>query len=161
MTNVVFRIMIICFSLALMAPATAEQYYKWVDDEGVTHYGAEKPEGKDASRVDAHNPPSSSQKQELKELEQQREQTERQASEEEDQEEGESEEDLQAENKERCKQHRKNLKVLNNKPTVRRKNPETGKREVLDQQQRKAMIEKTKKELEQCKDNQQKEGNEG
>ena len=51
---------------------------------------------------------------------------------------------------ERCEQHRKNLETLANKPTVRRKNPETGEMEVIDQDKREAILEKTRKALERC-----------
>jgi hypothetical protein len=51
---------------------------------------------------------------------------------------------------ERCEQYRKNLDILINKPTVRQENPETGEMEVIDQDKREAILEKTRKALEQC-----------
>jgi hypothetical protein len=132
--------------------AVAQEYYKWVDDEGVTHYSSEKPEGKDASTVRAHNPASSSQDEALKRLEQQRQETaqQREAARKKEEEEQEREDNPQKALKEDCKKHRENLKILTNKPTVRRKNPETGQMEVLTEEKKQQMIEKTKKQLEQC-----------
>lgn len=37
--------------LALSAPALAGQVYKWVDDKGVTHFGAQPPQGQEAVQV--------------------------------------------------------------------------------------------------------------
>ena len=51
---------------------------------------------------------------------------------------------------ERCEQHRKNLETLTNKPTVRRKNPETGELEVIDQDVRDKMLADTRSALEKC-----------
>ena len=42
------------------------------------------------------------------------------------------------------------LDILINKPTVRQENPETGEMEVIDQDKREAILEKTRKALEQC-----------
>ena len=129
----------------------AEQYYKWVDDQGVTHYSEEKPENQDTSKVKAHNPPSSSQDQAMERLRQERkeQEQERQAA----QEDKENGKDSQAINQERCEKHRKNLETLNTTAQVRRKNPETGEMETLTQEERQAMIEKTKKALERCNEN--------
>lgn len=48
--------------LALSAPAMAAQVYKWVDAQGVTHFGAQPPEGAKASSVNTSvaPPPSPS-----------------------------------------------------------------------------------------------------
>lgn len=151
MNSPVMQTLILAAGLLLFQPLAAQQYYKWVDDEGVTHYSAEKPEGKDASRVEAKNPPSSSQDKAMQRLEQQREQNQaaREAGEEDEQ----AEEDPQAANEENCEQHRKNLETLNQRSVVRREDPETGEKKTLDEEQRQAMIEKTKKALERCNEN--------
>ena len=52
---------------------------------------------------------------------------------------------------ERCEQHRKNLETLQNKPIVRRENPDTGELEVLGQDEKDKMIEDARQALELCK----------
>lgn len=141
--------LVLFIGLALLSQyVIADEYYKWVDDQGVTHYSSEKPEGREASKVRAHNPPSSSQDKAMKRLKEQRQEAaqEREAANQDEEEEGNTAEAL----KEDCKKHRENLKVLTNKPTVRRKNPETGQMEVLTQEEKQKMIERTKKQLERC-----------
>ncbi len=39
-------------ALMLIAGATSAQVYRWVDEKGVTHYGAQPPQGAKASAVD-------------------------------------------------------------------------------------------------------------
>ncbi len=140
--------MVLALSATLCPTLSAEQYYKWVDDQGVTHYSAEKPEDRDANRVRANNPPSSSQDEALERLKNQRQQTkkEREASQENEEEEKKSENG----DKEACEKHRKNLQTLKTTTNVRRKNPETGELETMAEDEREAMIEKTKKALERC-----------
>lgn len=155
MTRRPVQVLMLAVGLLLLQPLAAQQYYKWVDEEGVTHYSAEEPKGKDASKVEAHNPPSSSQDKALNRLQQQHKEAEqqRQAAQEAEEQAEREEENPQAVNKENCKQHRKNLETLNRRSVVRRKNPETGEQETLNDGQRQAMIEKTKKALERCNKN--------
>lgn len=40
------------------ADPEAAEVYRWVDDEGVTHYSSSPPPGQDADRIDASNPPA-------------------------------------------------------------------------------------------------------
>jgi len=73
---------LLCAALLALCPrGVADGYYKWVDSQGVTHYSSEKPESQEASKVRAHNPPSSSQDKAMERLEKLREQSkqERQA----------------------------------------------------------------------------------
>jgi len=142
--------------LGFSAPAWGDEFYKWVDDEGVTHYSSEKPKGEEATSVEAENPPSSSQEQALKRLREQREQREkeRQAEREKAKEE-QNGEDSKAISQERCEKHRQNLQTLKSRTKVQRENPDTGEVETLTEKQQQAMIEKTKKALERCNQNQQ------
>ena len=144
-----YCILAFLLTLCVSSAVIADEYYKWVDDQGVTHYSAEKPENRDASKVKARNPPSSSQDKAMERLEKQREQSrqERQAAAQEKEKKEDSSEPV---NQERCEKHRKNLETLNTTAQVRRKNPETGEMETLTQEERQAMIEKTKKALERC-----------
>ena len=57
-------------ALALLgsaAPAMADKYYKWVDDNGVTHYGTAPPENGGSEAVRTYGP-SSDQGKEIKAL---------------------------------------------------------------------------------------------
>lgn len=148
------KTLIPALALALLggaAPAVADKYYKWVDDNGVTHYGTAPPEDGGSEAVRTYGP-SSDQGKELKALQEQREnanrardQAEKQAREAE-----RVTEEPEAVAKERCEGHRKNLDTLENKPIVRVENPETGEREVIDQARRDEMIETTRAALEDC-----------
>ncbi|SDI11179.1 protein of unknown function [Pseudomonas benzenivorans] len=44
--------------LALSAPVAASQVYKWVDAQGVTHFGAQPPQGQQATSINTAAPPS-------------------------------------------------------------------------------------------------------
>lgn len=43
--------------LALSATAMASQVYKWVDDNGVTHFGAQPPQGQQSTTINTSAPP--------------------------------------------------------------------------------------------------------
>ncbi|MGP9827672.1 DUF4124 domain-containing protein [Ectopseudomonas khazarica] len=43
--------------LALSATAMASQVYKWVDDNGVTHFGAQPPQGQQSTAINTSAPP--------------------------------------------------------------------------------------------------------
>lgn len=43
--------------LAMSATAMASQVYKWVDAQGVTHFGAQPPQGQQATSVNTATPP--------------------------------------------------------------------------------------------------------
>lgn len=43
--------------LALSASAMASQVYKWVDAQGVTHFGAQPPQGQQATTINTATPP--------------------------------------------------------------------------------------------------------
>jgi hypothetical protein len=45
--------------LALSTAAMAGQIYKWVDDKGVTHFGAQPPQGQQATTINTATPPPS------------------------------------------------------------------------------------------------------
>jgi hypothetical protein len=52
--------MALALILAAMAGARADDVYKWVDAQGVTHYGASPPAGSGARRLDLPAPPAPS-----------------------------------------------------------------------------------------------------
>jgi hypothetical protein len=137
--------------LGSAAPAMADKYYKWVDDNGVTHYGTAPPEGGDSKTIRTYGP-SSDQGKEIKALQEQREAATRarEQSEERARETERVAEEPEAVAKERCEEHRANLETLKNKPVVRVQNPQTGEMEVIDQTRRDEMIETTRAALKNC-----------
>lgn len=141
--------------LILASVSSAAKFYKWVDDNGVTHYGANPPQGVTTMEVNTRVNASSDQDRELKALEAKRQAS--QNAKEEAARAAEEKERLKSEpdalNRERCEQHRKNLETLKNKPVVRSKNPETGEMEVLDQAARDKMIQNSQEALEKCDQN--------
>ena len=44
--------------LALSASAMASQVYKWVDAQGVTHFGAQPPQGQQVTTINTATPPA-------------------------------------------------------------------------------------------------------
>lgn len=138
--------------LILASASSAAKFHKWVDDNGVTHYGANPPQGVVSTEVNTRTSASSDQDKALEALnakrQARRDAKENAASAAAEKERLESEPDEVA--RERCEQHRKNLDILKNKPTVRRKNPETGEMEVLNQEEKEKMIQRSEKALETC-----------
>ena len=147
-----FSLLLGSLLLILASASSAAKFYKWVDDQGVTHYGANPPQGTTSSEVNTRANASSDQDRALESLQEKRDKAEKerekadQAAEEARREKTEPD----AVQQERCEQYRKNLDILINKPTVRQENPETGEMEVIDQDKREAILEKTRKALERC-----------
>jgi Domain of unknown function (DUF4124) len=141
--------------LILASASSAAKFYKWVDDNGVTHYGANPPQGVASTEINTRANASSDQGRELEALNAKR--SARQDAKEDAAQAAKEEERLKSEPddvaQERCEQHRKNLETLKNKPIVRSKNPETGELEVLDQEQREKLIQNSEKALENCNQN--------
>ncbi len=140
--------------LALAMPALGAKFYKWVDEDGVTHYDTKPPAGQPASEeVRTYHSASSDQDEAIKRLEERRaaeaqaEETAQQRREEQRQE----QEKPRRVSEERCAKHRENLRILESKPIVRVENPETGEMEVIDQTRRERMLEKTREAVEMCK----------
>ncbi|MFP1680691.1 DUF4124 domain-containing protein [Alloalcanivorax sp. C16-2] len=135
--------------LALAMPALGAKFYKWVDDDGVTHYDTKPPTGQTASEeVRTRHSASSDQDQAVKRLEERR-AAEAQAAQRREEERRVRENPDQV-SEERCARHRQNLEVLLNKPIVRAKNPETGEMEVIDQARREQMLEEARAAIEFC-----------
>lgn len=138
--------------LAITSTSMAEKFYKWVDENGVTHYGAQAPNDSQASEVNTRTNASSSQDDAIDALNARR-QADAKAREKASKAAAEAKrvtETPDAVKEERCETHRKNLETLQNKPIVRRENPETGELEVLEPEQREKMIEESRKALEFC-----------
>lgn len=58
------RIILTSLLLALSASAMASQVYKWVDAQGVTHFGSQPPQGQAATSVNTSAPPPKAAEQE-------------------------------------------------------------------------------------------------
>ena len=138
--------------LILASASSAAKFYKWVDDQGVTHYGANPPQGTTSSEVNTRANASSDQDRALESLQEKRDKAEkeREKAEKAAEEARREKTEPDAVQQERCEQYRKNLDILINKPTVRQENPETGEMEVLDQEARNKMIVETQEALNQC-----------
>jgi len=147
----------ICASLVILcAPAgAASKFYKWVDENGVTHYSqSPPPDGTSSQEVRTSGKPSSDQADALKNLEatrnaaaKAREDAARQKAEKAANEPSEEEKEAQ---KKRCEQHRTNLATLKNSPIVREKDPETGEMAVVDEDKRAEMVRQTEEALKGC-----------
>ncbi|MDX1804880.1 MAG: DUF4124 domain-containing protein [Alcanivorax sp.] len=138
--------------MAVASSTLAANFYKWTDANGTTHYDVKPPQGAQAEQVHTYNSASSDQASAVEKLQKRRQQEskdiareKRQAAEKQRE---QDEPDKVA--KERCDQHRKNLDILTNKPTVRQKNPDTGEMEVITQEQRDKMLADTRKALKDC-----------
>ena len=147
-----FSLFLGCALLALSSLSPAAKFYKWVDDNGVTHYDAQPPQGGNVTEVNTRANASSDQSEAIDALQAKRSaaQKAKEAAATKAREEKRLETEPDAVAQERCEQHRKNLETLANRPTVRRKNPDTGEMEVLDQEARDKMVEDTRRALEKC-----------
>lgn len=136
--------------LTVAASASAATFYRWKDAQGTTHYGDTPPQGVQAKVVHTYNSASSDQPDEIEKLDQRR---AREAGKQNKGAGNGQQQDSQQAQQARdahCAQLRKNLNVLTNKPIVRTKDPKTGKIEVIDQDQRRKMLDETRKGLQFC-----------
>ena len=138
--------------LTLASVSSAAKFYKWVDDNGVTHYDAAPPQGVQATEINTRTNASSDQDSAIDALNAKREAAARAkaTAEKQAEEEKRLETEPEAVAQERCEQHQQNLDTLKNKPIVRRENPDTGEMEVLDQEAKDKMIEETQEALGKC-----------
>ena len=144
-------VMLPAIGLALLSQAaSAQTFYRWVDDNGITHYSESPPEGLDSREVRTHGRPSSDQPRQLERLEERREQDARNR-------EAATSAGEEAERKnpprpdpQYCDQLRANLDKLENRPIVRMTDPETGQITTLDRDRRNQLIDETRDELKAC-----------
>ena len=147
----------ICASLLILsAPlGAASKFYKWVDDNGVTHYTqSPPPEGVTGKEVRTSTNASSDQEEELENLEATRKAAAEQRADDAKQRAEQVSQQPSASDKEamekRCTQAKANLETLRNKPIVRQENPETGELEVVDENKRAELIKTTEAALKGC-----------
>jgi len=118
--------------------AQADTFYRWVDEEGVTHYSKTAPKGHQSETVSTTtgtSTPSSSSMAEDPFATSEEETTESSANEVKDK---------------WCAQHRKNLEVLKTKDRVQQQDPETGEARILTEAERAEMIQQLEAQLEGC-----------
>lgn len=140
----------LCLTLLLSPASHAGKFYKWVDSQGVTHYGENPPDTETAAVVNVKTGASSDQEQAIEQLEEKRKAAEaaKQAPEE-DSELTKQNREIMANN---CKIQRQNLAQL--KANRRVKETDTnGEVRYLDEEQIKARVQEVEKYIsENCKD---------
>ena len=140
----------LCLTLLLSPASHAGKFYKWVDSQGVTHYGENPPDTETAAVVNVKTGASSDQEQAIEQLEEKRKAAEaaKQAPEE-DSELAKQNREIMANN---CKIQRQNLAQL--KANRRVKETDTnGEVRYLDEEQIKARVQEVEKYIsENCKD---------
>ncbi|WP_165773512.1 DUF4124 domain-containing protein [Zooshikella ganghwensis] len=122
----------------------ADTFYKWVDDQGVTHYGTRPPEGASAESVKTHAQKPANQDQATKELEETK--VEQTLETKEKEEEARFQKDLAAAKQERkklCKEARENRLQLNLKSRVKMK-MEDGSVKMLSEEERQEQLQRAK-----------------
>lgn len=133
--------------------AHASKFYRWTDADGVTHYTqTPPPEGVQSNEVRVTGDASSDQKEELKALEQRRQQAteQRQRAAEQQQEAGQQQQQPSPLSEEQCQQLRQNLQTLEEKPIVRQEDPETGEMVTLDAEARDKAMTDIREALDRC-----------
>lgn len=133
----------------------ADTFYKWQDENGVTHYTQSPPEDNAAAeqvRTSTKTPPG--QAQQLEQLNEKRQQALEQSREKAKQaataEPKKDEKSYDEARAERCAQNQENLNTLRNQPIVRLKDPESGELVILDADQRQKMINDAISALKEC-----------
>ncbi len=146
-----FLLSALCLALLLAPTSQAAKFYKWVDSQGVTHYGQNPPDTETASEVNVKTGASSDQKQAIEQLEERREAAEaaRQTPE-------EKESEVEAKNREimknNCKIQRQNLAQLKANRRIKETDAD-GKVRYLDEEDIKKRVQEVQKYIEDnCKD---------
>ncbi len=122
------RTWIAALLLVLLAlPAGAEKVYKWVDEDGVVHFGAEPPRGQSADTIDVRPTPGNSAVEPSLTLPDEKE--------EDSGADQEKSAELTAEQREnrrkRCEKARTTYDKIKDRPRIRREDPETGEYRML------------------------------
>lgn len=143
--------------LALSSDVLAAKVYKWTDENGVTHYGAVAPQGKESETVNVrtgeHKPatdeaggektrspaPAQAKDKPQKEPEKSKEETKAAKK---------KERAILAQRKKNCEIARKNAETLRTRARVRVNDPDTGELRYLTPEEKKAREEETAKSIE-------------
>ena len=128
-------------SIAASYAFAAKTYYKWVDDEGVTHYSERKPQGTNAQEVNVFTGRSEPTTNNVtgKPLENDQAATES------------TDEEVDPEalkDPERCKIAQKNLETMQNNNRIRMKDPASGEYRFLSEQEKQQQMADAQKAIE-------------
>ena len=137
-------------TLLLAQAATAQTFYRWTDERGVTHYTEEPPEGRDAAEVRTWGRTPSGQQRALEERDQRREQAEAERDATRQQMREAEENQVPRPDPAYCEQLQRNLSTLVNRPVVRMEDPDTGEVITLDAERREQMLAETRDALQAC-----------
>lgn len=108
----IFLLSALCLALLLSPASYAGKFYKWVDNEGVTHYGESPPDTETAAVVNVKTGASSDQKQAIEQLEAKRKAAQEASNATQDDEESEIEKENRKIMENNCKIQRQNLSQL-------------------------------------------------
>ncbi len=136
-------------ALGLSGPSYAERIYKWVDEQGNTHYSTTPPPGSQAKRIKTAPPPSTDPNEALQKLRDRSNAfNERQDNRNKSAEEQAKEAEEQAKRKKACDMLRNNLKVMTENPLVREQLP-NGEFKVINEEDRQARMKKARERIQQ------------
>ncbi|MCG8673336.1 MAG: DUF4124 domain-containing protein [Pseudomonadales bacterium] len=137
-----FRVIAIAMLISGPSVALAAKYYKWVDEDGVTHYSAQPPAAGKGEVIKVRSGASSDKDTAMKKLEEQRAKLQ-QDIENRDNPKTDEQKEIEARNNEivkrNCEIHRQNLKVMTESGRVRVQD-ENGESVVLPEEKRQARM---------------------
>lgn len=141
-------------TLLLASPALAAQIYKWVDEKGVTHYAAEPPppNATQATQVKVQTRLPSDSEAAVQNLEKQREQARKSQEQSANKPAAPSapasgtDKKVPEQYAERCEQHRKNLKTMQEHAQIRM-NDANGEPRTLTEEEKQAKLDETQRQI--------------
>lgn len=144
-------VLILATGMTVSGAAWAEKVYKWVDAEGVTHYGEAAPKDTTATKVKVSDTTSSDVDVEMERLDKTRvaAKAARERAAEETSPGTAPDSGVAEANKKACDMHRKNLAVLKTGTRIR-VTEGSGQPRVLSEEERKAQLELAEGELKRC-----------
>lgn len=117
---------------------SAQTIHRWVDEDGSVHFSEHRPTTTTSEEITVQTPRASSDTGQSNRPAQSANHS------------GDDNQSTFATSAEHCEQHRRNLEALNQGSEVSLRNPETGNADVLSDEQRNAMMARTKAALEAC-----------
>ncbi len=137
--------------LVLSVPLQADEIYKWVDEEGVTHYSQQPPPSGDATRVGVDTPSEEEVQRERQEMEEIGERLEAQREERRETEEQAREDASEREQREqRCADLRSSLEKLTENRRLLVPDGEGGVRRLPEEERRERVAERRRQIEEEC-----------
>ncbi len=150
----IVAMMVVGALAALPAPGQAAKFYKWVDEQGVTHYTEKAPEGTNATTVRVGDTTSSDAEDEIKQLGERRAATEaekKKAAENAPKTPAAGAADERKRQQENCDQHRKNMAVLQAGGRISTTD-EKGERRYLSPEEIQAQTKTSEDEIKRCEE---------